>query len=236
MQFDKCVLFVNLWNYDPVLPIPKNAPPNVDYIYVTDTDNNVSMAKNFGYTVYKYDIHQDLTDKFERIKIIGKFKSIPEEMIIELAKYKYIFECDANILVFDIAYTDFINNACDDYALFVTTGCYSGQQDNIYEEYKRSITVRRWSYNFKNMTDTFNTYLELFKQKNMNPLECRVVSAKYIGWNIQHKNKKLISKFVCDEYMNHLQGNIIFSVALNLFPQDIFHFRNGFSNGDLVYH
>lgn len=86
------------------------------------------------------------------------------------------------------------------------------------------------------MTKSFNKYLELFEEKKINPFECKVVSAKYLGFNIQHKNKTQISNFVYDEYMNHLQGNIIFSVALNLFPQDIFHFRNGFFQGMVVSH
>lgn len=34
MNINKCIIFKNLWNYDPVLPIPKNAPKNVDYIYI----------------------------------------------------------------------------------------------------------------------------------------------------------------------------------------------------------
>lgn len=236
MSFNKCVLFVNLWNYDPILPIPQNAPENVNYIYVTDTDENVNNAKKLGYIVYQYNAYLHLTDKFERIKVAAKFKCFPEQLIPELQDYKYIFVCDGNILKFDIAYTDFINKASDDYAVFVTTGWYSGDEDNICKEYYRSINTQRWSYNFENMTKSFNKYLELFEEKKINPFECKVVSAKYLGFNIQHKNKTQISNFVYDEYMNHLQGNIIFSVALNLFPQDIFHFRNGFFQGMVVSH
>jgi hypothetical protein len=236
MSFNKCVLFVNLWNYDPVLPIPQNSPENVNYIYVTDTDENVDTAKKFGYVVYQYNTYLHITDKFERIKIVAKLKCFPEEIFPELQQYKYIFQCDANILKFDMAYTDFINSASDNYAIFVTTGWYSGEEDNIYKEYYRSINTQRWSYNFENMTKSFNKYLELFEQTQMNPYECKVVSAKYVGFNIQHKNKKQISNFVYNEYMNHLQGNIIYSVALNLFPQDIFHFRNGFFQGEVIGH
>lgn len=86
------------------------------------------------------------------------------------------------------------------------------------------------------MTTSFNKYIELFKQKNLNPLECKVASAKYIGWNIQNKNKNNIAEFVFNEYINHLQGNIIFSVAIKLFPEDIFHFRNGFFSGKVIFH
>lgn len=236
MSFNKCVIFFNLWDYDYILPIPKNAPENVNYIYVTDTDENVNTARNLGYIVYQYNTYLHITDKFERIKIIGKSKSYPEEIIPDLQRYKYIFVCDSNIIEFDIAYTEFINNASDDYAIFVTSGYYLGMRDNIIEEYYASINQPRWSYNYENMTKSLNKYLKLFEQKQINPYHCKVVSAKYIGFNIQHKNRKLVSEFVYNEYMNHLQGNIIFSVALNLFPKDIFHFRNGFFEGKLTSH
>jgi hypothetical protein len=63
-----------------------------------------------------------------------------------------------------------------------------------------------------------------------------VVSAKYIGWNINHERKNIIADYVFNEYSKHLQGNIIFSTCLVLYTEDTLHYTKFLNDGQVEQH
>lgn len=231
-----CILFKNLWNYDIINKIPENTPKGVDCIYLTDNESDDNLAKEYGYISYMVKDYLEISDSFERRKIIAYINCYPEKVFRELEKYTYVFICDSNIIEFDPDYTNFIESVSIDRSLYVTSGYYRDNADTIYEELKRSLTVMRWKYNFNEMKLACEKYEKMLRDRGLDMLDVRVCSAKYIGWNIVNKNKEMISKFVYDEYLEHLQGNIIFSIASKIYAEDTCHFSSGFFNGKLSDH
>lgn len=220
-----CYLVKNLFNYDIIYPPPSNLSSNIDSVYVTDNSNSYHEALNKGWKyVYIVTEFLDKNDSFSKRLAIAYINCYPEKLIPELNRYNYIFICDANFINLPSNYNDFLSNKSIKYALYINSGYYKNDQNNIKEELYRSIHNSRWSYNFKQMIISTNEYLKLLNSINLDYKTIPVISAKYIGWNINHNNKNYIADYVYNEYSKHLQGNIIFSMCLALFKENIFHF------------
>jgi hypothetical protein len=189
-------------------------PLNVTPIYITDCMTKYNQAKDMGYTAYYTDKYKDITDSFERRKIIAYINCYPEKVIPELLQYTYVFICDSNVVELDSNYKEFINLKSDNKCLYLTSGWYKKSDNTMKKELERSLHNPRWQYNFDQMKDSVNEYFKLLEKLNINIDDTPVVSAKYIGWNIKHNYKNILSDFVYKEYMKHLQGNIIFLLYL----------------------
>lgn len=176
----------------------------------------------------------NVNDYFERRKIIGFITCFPETVIPELNDYDFIFCCDSNVVKFYPEYKNFVNSTSNNKALYVTSGYYVGNKDNLDMELQRSLNNTRWCYNFDMMKICFKKYKKMLLDLNIKTENCVVCSAKYIGWNM--KTKDNIAKFVYEEITKNLQGNIIFSVAMQLFKDETAHFRNGFFGGKVNSH
>ena len=232
-----CFLFKNLFNYDTIVSPPKNMPKNIDTIYLTDNEKNKNDALSKGWK-YSY-----VTEKFlnsisniEKRNAIAYINCYPEKIISDIKNYNYIFICDSNVIKLDTNYFEFTNSASDKHALYVTSGWYNGTQNNINQELKRSMMNSRWSYDFKNITDSTHKYLQQFYDMKLDYRSVPVVSAKYIGWNINHERKNIIADYVYSEYCKHLQGNIIFSTCLVLYPEDTLHYTGFLNDGTVSGH
>lgn len=227
-----CLLFKNLFNYDVVLPPPINTPSNIDTIYLTDNiitqTNALSKGWKYSYITEQFLYHISNIEKRQAIAYINCY---PENVISEIKEYDYVFICDSNVLKMDTNYGEFTNNSSNKHALYVTSGYYKGNNNNILEELNRSLSNMRWSYDFQNIKDATFEYLQQFKDMNIDYNSVPVVSAKYIGWNIHHDNKNLVADYVYKEYCKHLQGNIIFSTCLVLYPELIFHYTDFLNDG-----
>ena len=233
IRYKICLLYKNFWSYDPVVPVPSNLPPNIDTIYVTDNLNMALCAKNLYWTkTYVIDTHITITDAFERRKIIAYINCFPEKFVPELNIYDYVMICDSNVIKLDTNYSEFIKGI-ENQTLCITSGWYRGPHNNIVAELHRSLNQPRWRYNFDKIKQWCDIFFPQLVYLGIDPNVCPVVSAKYIGWNIHHSKKNEIAQWVYDQYMIHLQGNIIFSVADKLFPRDIYHYKNFLNDGEL---
>jgi hypothetical protein len=226
-----CFLFKNLFNYDEILPPPLNLDSNIDTIYITDS-NDISLIFEKGWK-YVYIINQfnNSYTQFEKRKAIAYINCYPERIVPELNRYDYIFICDSNVIKMDTNYSDFLSKVDVKYACYFTSGYYSGSDNNIISEYIRSIAQSRWSYNHENMTKSINRYTDILNDKNIDIYKIPVVSAKYIGWNINHENKNIIADYVYNEYSEHLQGNIIFSMVYALYSDIVYNYMDFMNDG-----
>lgn len=229
---DTCFIFKNFFSYDPVLKLPNNLPPNITPIYITDSINAITTAKELGWEVVYKDTYNHITDPFEKRKLIAEINCYPERFI-DCSKYKFVYICDANVITLDSNYATFISNKGDKNALYLTSGWYSGHNNTMQKELERSLTNKRWSYNFNEIKHSVDEYHSKLTNLEIPFDDTPVISAKYIGWNISHSYKNIIADYVYNEYMKHLQGNIIFSMALKLYPDYICHYT-GFKNDGCV--
>lgn len=221
------LLFKNLFNYDEIIPPPKNIPSNMDSIYLTDSVENQKKALSKGWK-YCYVTEQflNVNTNIKKRLAIAHINCYPENYLPDNKNYDYVFICDSNVVKLDTNYSEFIKNASDKHALYVTSGWYIGINNNIKKELERSLCNKRWSYDFNNITNATQNYIKLFSDMNIDYHTVPVVSAKYIGWNINHDKKNIIADYVYKEYSKHLQGNIIFSTCLVLYPEYTFHYKD----------
>jgi hypothetical protein len=217
----------NLWDYDKINPVPDNLPdnlPDMDTFYITDTEENRAEALCQGWDhAVCFDQYREVTSKILRRSIIGDINCFPEKFCSRLQIYDKIFVCDSNILTLPSNYSDFVNGAGDE-AVYLTSGYYSGEDDTIEQELIRSIHSR-WNYNAQGMIEATHRYMEGMNEAGIDPLSVSVSSAKYLGWNVRHPDRWHIASFVADEYMKHLQGNIIFTYISAIYKNEVFNFR-----------
>tara|TARA_B110000858_G_C17688789_1_gene420255 strand:- start:127 stop:855 length:729 start_codon:yes stop_codon:yes gene_type:complete len=219
-------LVKNLFNYEIVVSPPNNLPDNFETVYVTDNDVNCDLAKNLGWgIVKKVEDYLHVTDKFQRRQVIGFINSFPHKVCPEVIDYKFVFVCDSNIIRLWDEYTVFTSNCTSDNALFITSGYYSNSRDTIMSERDESTRVSRWSYNRDEINSSTEKYISELKENNVDLSTLSVVSAKYIGWNLRHKDYDLLSNKLYSEYSINLQGNIILTYMSGLFPNGIYNFH-----------
>ena len=219
-------LVKNLFNYEIVVSPPNNLPDNFETVYVTDNDVNCDLAKNLGWgIVKKVEDYLHVTDKFQRRQVIGFINSFPHKVCPEVIDYKFVFVCDSNIIRLWDEYTVFTSNCTSDNALFMTSGYYSNSRDTIMGERDESIGVSRWSYNRDEINSSTEKYISELKENNVDLSTLSVVSAKYIGWNLRHKDYDLLSNKLYSEGSINLQGNIILTYMSGLFPNSIYNYH-----------
>ena len=87
----KCFVMKNLFNYDPVLPIPSNFPKDMDAVYITDSQETANAALKIGWIVYIITDFLNADTSFKKRCAIAYINCYAEKLIPELNKYTYIF-------------------------------------------------------------------------------------------------------------------------------------------------
>jgi hypothetical protein len=239
MMIDKNVFLVkNLFNYEKVISPPTNLPENFETVYLTDNDINCELAKNLGWgIVKKIEQFLNVQDKFERRKIIAFINSFPHRLVPEVLDYKFVFVSDSNIVRIWDEYINFTESCTSKFALFVTSGYYSDERDTIMAECHQSANTERWDYNKNQIISSTNQYIEELNKKNIDVEKLSVVSAKYIGWNLNHVKYELLSNLLYKEGCENLQGNIILSYISGIFPDFVYNYNTkNYSGGILNSH
>jgi hypothetical protein len=239
MTFNKNIFLVkNLYNYEKVIPPPPNIPDNFVTVYVTDNDINYKKAKELGWDIVKKtEEFLNITDKFDRRKVIAYINSFPHKIVPEILDYKFVFVCDSNIVRLWDNYKNFTETCSEEFALFITTGYYSGERDTIMAECNLSASLIGWSYNKNEIINSTKRYVDILTKNNVNLNKLSVVSAKYIGWNLKHEKYDLLSNILYNEGCENLQGNIILTYMSGLYPNIIYNYKtNDYSGGALNSH
>jgi hypothetical protein len=239
MSIDKNIFLVkNLYNYEKVISPPTNLPNNFVTVYLTDNDTNYELAINLGWEIVKKtEEFLDIDDKFERRKIISYINSFPHKLVSEVLDYNFVFICDSNIITLWDEYVNFTNKCSSEYALFVTSGYYSGSRDTIINERDVSANMGRWSYNHNEIINSSNDYIQKLNDNNVDITKLSIVSAKYIGWNLKHEKYNFLSEMLYSEGCKHIQGNIILTYMSGLYPNIIYNYRsNNYNGGHLNSH
>jgi hypothetical protein len=228
-------LVKNLFNYEKVIAPPNNLPNNFDTVYVTDNDTNYNLATKLGWTIVKKtEKFLNITDKFERRKAVMYINSFPHKVAPEILEYELVFVCDSNIVRLWDDYNDFTSNCSKDYSLFITSGFYYGERDNIIEESLMSSKTDRWLYNKEGIINSTNRYIEELTKNNVDVSKLSIVSAKYIGWNLKHEKYDFLSNMMYNEGCEHLQGNIILTYMNGLYPNVIYNYYTKNYSGGLL--
>lgn len=239
MKYNKNIFLVkNLYNYESVVPPPLNITDNFVTVYVTDTDDNSKLAKSLGWDIVKKtEEFLHITDKFDRRKVIAYINSFPHKVAPEVLDYNFVFVCDSNIVSLWDNYKNFTNSCSSEYALFITTGLYSGERDTILKECEVSAGVSRWSYNKNQIINSTKKYANILSENNVDIKTLSVASAKYIGWNLRHEKYEFLSNILYNEGCENLQGNIILTYMSGLYPTIIYnYYTNNYSGGTLNGH
>lgn len=231
-------LVKNLFNYEMVISPPKNLPKNLKSVYLTDNEENATLAKKLGWDIVKKtNLFLDIQCKFERRKCIGYINSFPLKVVTELKDANFVFICDSNITELWVLYDDFVNSCSEKYPLFVTSGYYKGLRDNITSECNESCSVSRWSYNHDKIKSCTSRYVSDLIINRIHIESLSVVSAKYIGWNVNHPDYNYLSDFLYKEYSENLQGNIILTYMSGIFSEKIYNFyTNNYTGARLNNH
>ena len=233
MTFNKNIFLVkNLYDYEKVISPPSNIPDNFVTVYVTDNDINYKKAKELGWDIVKKtEEFLNITDKFDRRKVIGYINSFPHKIVPEILDYNFVFVCDSNIVRLWDNYKNFTETCSEEFALFITTGFYSGERDTIMAECNVSSNVIRWSYNQTEIVESTNRYINELIKNNVNINDLSIVSAKYFGWNLKHDKYELLSNLLYTEYCENLQGNIILTYMSGLHPNIIYNYHTNDYSG-----
>jgi hypothetical protein len=204
-------LVKNFYNYECVIPPPKNLPTEMITVYVTDSQDNSTKAKDLGWNYSPIiEDYINIDDKFSRRKVVALVNSYPSAFLpAELKHINKIFVCDSNIEQLWSGYPNFVDSCKENKALYVTSGFYSGDRDNILSEMYGHLDVREWSYGHADIKKYSEIYIQDLENLNIDWRVKSVVSAKYIGWNTTHPFYKILSDTLYKEYCKHLAGNII---------------------------
>lgn len=201
----------NLWGYEKLTPPPKNLPKQIKTFYLTDDINYKDSLLKAGWDVVIInDEYKKITDQKTRRKIISEINCFPSKFIDEINNFDFVFVSDSNIDSLWDKYSDFVSKCKKDKCLFLVHGWYAGIRNTIRLECEKSMQ-RRWEYDHENIRKSSEKYLNEIKSLGIDETTIPVYSAKYFGWNIKHPMYETISKKFYEEYMNHLQGNIILS-------------------------
>lgn len=218
----------NLWNYETINPVPENLPEGMDPYYITDTKENCDIAASLGWTPVLYDEYKDEKDRKRRRSVVIMINAYPERFI---HGYMQIFVCDSNIIRLPSNYGTFVNSL-KNHAMIMETGYYKGDDDNIYQEMRRSLGGR-WDYDSKCIERSTKIYMSWLEADGIDYRTLSVGSMKYLGWNVEHEKKRDPAGFIFSQGNRHLQGNIIVSMLPVLYPNDVKVFRS--LNNDVLF-
>lgn len=235
MSTKQNVLFTkNLFGYELIIPPPNNLPDDMFTIYLTDNNTNKDVALSMGWNeVIVTDEFSHITDNFNKRFSIGYINSHPHKFIKNILDYNYIFMIDSNVQTLWSGYDNFINLCKEDYALYVTSGYYPTDVDNLHQESLRSNQTR-WSYNFSEIQNSTQRYIDDLISNNVDIDQLSICSAKYFGWNPHHKEYSFLTNLMYEEHKKHIQGNIILTYLLGKYPNYVYNFKNDQYVGGLL--
>jgi len=230
---DKIFLVKNLYGYEIVNPPPLNLPQDMITVYVTDDDNTSKLATSLGWdyapVIQNY---KHINDKFSRRKVVALINSYPHYFVPDnLKSIHKIFVCDSNIKSLWFNYKEFVKTSPDDKCLYLTSGYYSGERDNILGEMYGHLNVKEWSYGHFDIEANTKIYIHELENLNIDWRPHKVISAKYFGWNISSPYYKILSNILYKEYCKHLAGNIILTYMNMLYNDYVYNYEVKDCNG-----
>lgn len=226
----------HFWGYEQLNPPPKNLPDNMKKIYVTDNKEYEKTLLDLGWDMVSIITdYVNVTDLRQRRLIISEINCFPLRFIPELSHFKYIFICDSNVTTLWWNYVNFVNTCTDDKCLFVTTDWYDGERNNIVSEYLASAQPR-WDYSYENMRISKDEYIRIFNSLGVDVNSVGVCSAKYFGWNAHHPMYDEMSKHFYEEYVKHIQGNIILSYMGVVYDNFVLKYKGDYDGGSVSHH
>lgn len=213
----------NFFDYEEILPPPVNLPSGLETVYVTDNVETAKLVRELGWDkAYVTDRFKNITDKYERRLCVARINSFPGEFIEKPLQYKFVFVCDSNIERMYSEYKNFVNSCTEKHCLFVISGWYYGERDNIIAEGKASVEQERWNFFHESMLQRINFYVKYFIENRIDPMKVSVCSGKYFGWNMHHPKYNELSNELFKEYTINLQGNIVFSYLKEKFKNEVY--------------
>jgi hypothetical protein len=217
-------LTMNLFGYEQLTPPPEFLPENLTTCYITDNDEIAKQAKELGWSIVKKtNLFKNVTDKLDKRISVARIKCFPKEFVPELDDFKFVFICDSNISKIRKDYQNFIDSCTEDKCLFLTSKYYTGERDNIVSELMSSKQPR-WAYNFDGMIKSTEKYIKELESIGINYKNLSVVSGKYIGWNLKHKDYNEVSNKIYNERKINLQGNIILTYISGIYENKVNNF------------
>jgi hypothetical protein len=237
MTNKKNILFTkNLFGYEHVI-LPSNLPDNLHKIYLTDSESNKEIALSKGWDeVIITNEFSHITDNFGRRSSIGYINSHPHKFIKNILDYNFVFMIDSNVQSLWVGYDNFVNSCGQEHALYVTTGYYPSEVDNLHQELVRS-NQERWRYNFSIIENNTKQYIEDLTNLGVDISNLGICSAKYFGWNPHHEKYSFLTNLMYEEHKKHLQGNIIQTYLLGKYPNYIYNYKNDqYFGGSLTPH
>lgn len=210
-----CYININLYEYDHVIK-PPQLPSMIDSIYITDSTQLYKKAHSLGWAKVYLITSDPHLDKFSKRKFFAKIKIYPELYVADIKNYDIIINVDSNVIKLPDNFDIFVGSLTDEYFMVVDTGYYKGINNTIGAELRRSLNNKRWEYNFEAIKTRTAEYINQLKDKGIQDVP--VASAKYVVWKLKHPDGDEIRQWIFNEYQNHLQGNIIYSVAAVIYP------------------
>lgn len=215
----------NLWGYEKITGPPTNISKDMKTVYLIDDSSKKQELMSLGWDyveiITKY---KDINDFKTRRQIISEINCFPQKFISSIDNFDFIFVNDSNIVETWDMYSDFVNKSPNNKCLFMVHGWYDGTRNTIKSECSNSMQ-QRWKYDHDNIKNSTERYIEEIKSNSIDVNSIPIYSAKYFGWNIKHPMYDSISNKFYEEYMNHLQGNIILSYLSFLYPEYIFSYE-----------
>ena len=224
----------NIYDYENVIPPPKDIPSDKTF-YLTDTDENAKLAEKLGWNkAFVTNAFKERINNAHMREALADIKCYTEVYVPDIKQFDRLFLFDSDVVVLDSNYSEFVKKSSPEYALYVSSGYAKGDRDCIQEELKESVENPRWSYGVKQMNKSVGEYITCLNDMGLSSPS--IVSAKYTGWNLKHKMRKEIADWIYGEYMKHLQGNIIYTMASVIFEEYVFNYRDFINDGALQSH
>jgi hypothetical protein len=215
----------NLWGYEKITGPPTNISKDMKTVYLTDDSSKkqelLSLGWNYVEIITKY---KDVNDFKTRRQIISEINCFPSKFINEITDFEFVFVTDSNIVEIWDMYDDFVKKSFSDKCLYMVHGWYTGDRNTIKSECENSMQ-HRWKYDHENIKKSSEKYINEIKSMGIDEKSIPVYSAKYFGWNVKHPMYDTISKKFYEEYMNHLQGNIILSYLSVIYSNYVFSYE-----------
>lgn len=258
----RCFVTSNHFGYEEPHGPPEGLPADFYAIYITDDNqtahavaklgwNAVVLDKLPAYARVFFDPLQDLSYvnrtafkmsgwQFMRTGFVGRARYEPlQYAAVREAGCTQAFFMDGNVKTLNGVHVEnqFFSPCSDSLkALCVSSGWYVGSRDDLQPELDGSLAQPRWSFSHASMTAATREYMELLQWK-YGPSPTTIVSAKFLGWNLNHPMTPALGEWLTREAQLHYQGNIALSFLARWRPDVVENIRYDWrGSGVCVWH
>lgn len=234
----RCFITSNHDSYELVHGPPSSLPPDMFAIYITDNRAAAKNATDSGWnasvvdvlpthsrvvydpTISNVSVHLTASQLMST-GMIGRARYQPLHFdAIRHAGCMHVYFMDANVQGFDMQAMErlwFTPCQQSSKPLCVMAGHYQGDRDDISQELVASVAQDRWAFSHETMRQATAEYQDLLQLK-YGSQRARIMSAKYLGWNLLHPSAPLVGDWLTHEAVRHYQGNIALSFLAAWLP------------------